>query len=115
MGATPANGSIRSSFGMDLVRISAGPNLEGKSLKILFKSASNPEYTFNIKIWDHRATTGGAAEPVASKQTSPATPVIEIEQIDLEDLSAMELVITRTDTNENILEPGDYIVQVIVK
>ena len=97
---------------MDLVRIAAGPNLEGKSLRILFKSASNPEYTYNIELWDHRAPTGDVA--VVSKQTSPATHVIEIERIDLEDLSALDLVITRTDTKENAFQPGQYTIQVIV-
>jgi hypothetical protein len=113
-GKTNINGSIRSSFGVDLVRISAGPNLEGKSLKILFKSASDPQYTYNVELWDRHAHNGGAAEPLTSKQTSPATPVIEIEQIDLVDLSALELVITRTDTKENALQPGQYTIQVIV-
>ena len=113
-GKTNINGSIRSSFGVDLVRISAGPNLEGKSLKILFKSASNPEYTYNIELWTSREHKGGAAGPAASKQTSPATPVVEIDQLDLEDLSALNLIITRTDTNENVLQPGDYNIQVIV-
>jgi hypothetical protein len=113
-GKTNINGSIRSSFGVDLVRISAGPNLEGRSLKILFKNASDPEYTYNIELWDRQSHNGGAGGPVASKQTSPATPVIEIEKLDLEDLSALELVITRTDTNENVLQPGQYTIQVIV-
>jgi hypothetical protein len=113
-GKTNINGSIRSSFGVDLVKIAAGPSLEGKSIKILFKNASNPDYTYNVELWPHQAHGGAAGEPLVSKQTDPAARVIELEKLDLENLSAFDLVITRTDTHENVLEPGQYTIQVIV-
>jgi hypothetical protein len=114
-GRTNINGSIRSSFGMDLVRLSAGPDLEGKSLKIVFKSASNPDFTYNIELWDQPENRPSAGGPQVSKQTSPATPVIEVGKLDVEDLSNLVLVITRTDTNEDIHQPGEYIIQVSVQ
>ena len=62
-GRTNINGSIRSSFGVDLVRLSAGPDLEGKSLKIVFKSVSNPDFTYNVELWDQRKTEPARAGP----------------------------------------------------
>jgi len=113
-GKTNINGAIRSSFGMDLIEISAGPNLEGKSLKILFKNASNSDTTYNVEIWtrpEHMAAING---PIASKQTHPAAPLVEIKNLAVEGLAGLDLVITRTDTNENAFQPGQYTIQVIV-
>jgi hypothetical protein len=107
-GKTNINGNIRSSFGVDLIKLSAAPTLEGKSVKILFKSASNPDHTYNVELW------GGSDKPIASIQTGPATPVMEVANLDVEALSHMDLVITRTDTNEDVLQPGQYAIQVIV-
>ena len=114
-GRTNINGSIRSSFGVDLVRLAPGPDLEGKSLKILFKSVSNPDFTYNVELWDQPETRASAVEPSVSKQTSPATPVIVVDKLDMEDLSNLALVIMRTDTNEDAHQPGEYIIQVIVQ
>ena len=114
-GRTNINGSIRSSFGVDLVRLSAGPDLEGKSLRIVFKSVSNPDFTYNVELWDQSQTRASAGRPRVSKQTSPATPVIVVDKLDMEDLPNLALVITRTDTNEDVHQPGEYVIQVIVQ
>ena len=40
--------------------------------------------------------------------------VITIDKLDVEEFPALDLVITRMDTNENISQPGQYTIQVIV-
>jgi hypothetical protein len=113
-GKTNINGSIRSSFGVDLVKISPGPNLDGKTLKILFKSASGPDYNYNVELWAHQEYKRGDDRPIVSRQIQPGVSLIEVDKLDLEDFQGLDLVITRLDTNEDVHQPGQYTIQVIV-
>jgi hypothetical protein len=113
-GRTNINGSIRSSFGLDLLELTSGPGLEGKFLKIVFKSVSGPDFTYNVELWANQGKAAGASGPIASKQSGLGTAVITIEKLDMQNPSNLDLVITRTDTNENVHQPGQYTIQVIV-
>jgi hypothetical protein len=112
-GKTNINGSIRSSFGVDLVKIYPDPNLDGKTLKILFKSASGSDYSYNVELWAHQEYRRDD-QPIVSKQIQPGVALVEVDKLDLEDFRALDLVITRLDTNEDVHQPGQYTIQVIV-
>jgi hypothetical protein len=114
-GKTNINGNIRSSFGVDLVRLSPGPNLDGKSMRILFKSASGSAYNYNVEIWTHQESSVRDGRPIAGKQTRPGVSMIEVDKIALENFQDLDLVITRLDTNEDVHQPGQYTIQVIVE
>ncbi len=113
-GTTNINGSIRSSFGVDLIQLSPAPNLDGKSIKILFKNASGSDYNYNVDLWAHQQHKIGDPQPLVSGQTQPGVPVIEVDKLNMEDFQTLDLVITRLDTNENLHQPGQYTIQVIV-
>ena len=113
-GRTNIDGSIRSSFGVDMIKISTDPSLNGKSLKILFKGSPSPEYTYNIELWQHAENEAGADRPIVSRQARSGAMVITIDKLNVEEFPALDLVITRMDTNENISQPGQYTIQVIV-
>jgi hypothetical protein len=114
-GKTNINGSIRSSFGVDLVKLSADPNLDGKTIKILFRSASEPDYNYNIELWAHQEHQTGDNQPLVSKQTQPGVPAMELDKLDLENFQTLDLVITRLDSKEDVYQPGQYTIQVIVQ
>ena len=113
-GRTSIDGSIRSSFGVDIVKISTDASLNGKSLKILFKGAPSPDYTYNIELWHHAENEAGAERPIVSRQSRSGATIITIDKLDVKEFPALDLVITRTDANENISQPGQYTIQVIV-
>jgi hypothetical protein len=113
-GRTSIDGSIRSSFGVDLIKISTDPSLTGKSLKILFKGSPSLDYTYNIELWPHAENEAGTDRPIVSRQSRSGAMIITIDKLNVEEFPALDLVITRTDTNENISQPGQYTIQVIV-
>jgi hypothetical protein len=114
-GRTNINGSIRSSFGVDLVKLSAGSELDGKSIRILFKNAAGTDYNYNVELWAHQEHRIDDHQPIVSKQTQPGVPVIEVDKLDLENFQSLDLVITRLDTNEDVNQPGQYTIEVIVR
>jgi hypothetical protein len=113
-GSTMIEGSIRSSFGVDLIELSPSPALDGKSLTILFTSDSSPQYTYNIELWVQKGNAGRSGQLIVSKPIFSGS-LVEIDKLRMDQIQALDLVITRLDTIENASRPGQYTVQVIVE
>jgi hypothetical protein len=113
-GSTMIEGAIRSSFGVDLIELSPSPSLDGKSLTVLFTSTSSPQNTYNIELWVQQGNAGRSGQMLVSKQIISGSQV-EIDKLRLDQVQALDLVITRLDTIENASRPGQYTIHVIVE
>lgn len=119
---TRIDGSIRSSFGLDLVKLALDPSLQGKPLQIIITSISGPEHEFNVELWMEgqpgpesafEGHTGLTSELAFSERTRQGNLKIEIDELSMEEIKGLELAITRMDTHENPSAPGQYAIQVI--
>lgn len=113
-GKSYIDGSIRSSFGLDLIELSLSPSLHGKSLRIIFENGSDPHHTYSVELWSQPENKDDVSNLLISKQIQLEGPV-EIDELSLEQIQSLDLVITRMDTYENTSQPGQYTIQVIVE
>jgi hypothetical protein len=117
-------GSIPFNFGLDLLELSLDPAMDGKSLKLIFKSTSGPGYEYHIEGWGRSVKSteniGGEYQPafegpIFSERTRRGSVVLEIERLSLEEMQVLDLVITRVDTNESSPTTGRYVIQVALE
>ena len=115
------NGSIRSSYGIDLVEIQLDANKSGGSLTVAFDKASDSEAEFMIEMVkikmsgfdvDESQTLSQVDETVLV-DTKDGQAVIEIDSIDINRFDRLGLVIIRTDPKETLDEIGSYTIRVI--
>ncbi len=117
-------GSIPFNFGLDLLELSLDPAMDGKSLKLIFKSTSGRGYEYHIEGWGRSVKSteniGGEYQPafegpIFSERTRQGSVVLEIERLSLEEMQVLDLVITRVDTNESSPTTGRYVIQVALE
>jgi len=117
------NGSISTSYGIDLIELDLDRSAEGKTLKVIFKNISDPENEFNVELWKVK-TLQSQAEPESysaqrgepkSTRTENGSLTVEIDNLSVNDFNGLGLIITRTDPFENKEETGRYLIQAIVE
>jgi len=120
---TQINGSIATNYGIDLIELGLDPSAEGKALKLSFKNISDPESKFNVQLWKVK-TLQSEAEPESysaqmgepeSIQTENGYLTIEIDNLNVNEVSKLGLIITRTDSFESKEGTGGYFLQVRVE
>ncbi len=93
-------------------------------MKLIFKSTSGPGYEYHVEGWGRSVQSteniGGRYQPaydgpLFSERTRQGSLVIEIERLNLEEMQALDLVITRVDTNESSPTTGQYAIQVALE
>jgi len=120
---TQINGSISTSYGIDLIEMHVDPEAEGKTLKLILKNISDSENEFNVQLWKvktlpdeqnserYSAQTG---EP-KSIQTENGVLTLEIDNLKQNDFNSLGLIVTRTDPYENTGVTGQYLIQILVQ
>ena len=117
-------GAIPFNFGLDLLELSLDPAMDGKSLKLIFKSTSGPRYEYHVEGWGRSVQSaeniGGKYQPaydgpLFSEHTRQGSLVLEIERLCLDEMQALDLVITRVDTNESSPTTGQYVIQAVLE
>jgi hypothetical protein len=118
--ATDIAGSIPSSYGIDLDELALNPALEGKTLKLAFRSA-DPELEYHVELL--RTKTTGAdheftklsvqTDKPVSLQTENGRLTIELADLGNADYNGLGLIITRLDPYEATEDTGTYTIQIV--
>jgi hypothetical protein len=108
-GATEIDGSIPSSFGIDLGKLVLSPALRGKDLQLLFTSAAASDAKYRLELW-----RAGVGRPI-SVQTANGSLTMEVKDLSSADLDGLGLIITRLDPHEDRDNLGAYTIQIVVK
>jgi hypothetical protein len=120
---TQINGSISTSYGIDLIELELDPSAEGKALKLIFKNISDPESEFNVQLWTVK-TLQREGEPESysaqmgeseSMRTENGYLTIEIDNLSIAEFNKLGLIITRMDSSENTEASGRYLIQSFIK
>jgi hypothetical protein len=120
---TQINGSISTSYGIDLIELELDPSAEGRSLKLIVRNISDPENEFNVELWKIKKLQNGS-EPESytgqpndpkSTRTENGSLTVEIDNLNVNDFNGLGLIITRTDAFESKEETGRYLIQAIVE
>lgn len=122
-GSTLINGSISTSYGIDLLELALDPSARGKSLKLILRATSTPQDQFQVELFGIQTYQGDAAlkrystqdGPLGSAQTENGQLVIEIPSLDLEAFNGLGVTILRTDPYESTGSPGNYSIQVLIE
>jgi hypothetical protein len=116
--------SIPNNFGLDLLELTLNPSMNGRPLKIVFKSASGPGYEYQVEVWGRPGPSSGIgggkykaafAGPIYSERTREGRLVLDIQSLQLEEMPGLDLVITRLDTHESTPISGQYIIDTVVE
>jgi hypothetical protein len=120
---TQINGSISTSYGIDLLELELDPSAEGKTLKLIFKNISDPEDKFHVELWKVK-TLQSEAEPESysaqmgeakSMRTENGYLTVEVDDLNINEFNKLGLIITRMDSFENKEETGRYLIQAIAE
>ena len=114
------NGSISSSYGIDLLELALDPSADGKSIKIILRGTSTAQDVFHVDVQGIRfeeSETGierlsSPAGMLASARSENGQLVIEIPSLDLAIYNRLALTIVRLDPYENRNDSGHYALQV---
>jgi hypothetical protein len=119
--ATEIEGSIPSSYGIDLIDLALSTSMRGKNLKIFFADASRSSPEFHVEVWKTRTLQG-------EEGTQPTQLVghilltgkdgiltLELEDIGLTTFDGLGLIITRTDPYEDTETTGAYSIQLLTE
>jgi len=120
---TQINGSISSSYGIDLLELELDPSAEGKTLKLIFKNISDPEDEFHVEVWKVK-TLQSEAEPESysaqigeskSIRTENGYLTVEVDNLNVDEFNKLGLIITRMDSFENQDGTGSYLIQAMAE
>jgi len=120
---TEINGSIPSSYGIDLIELELSPSLEGKTLRLNLISEGDPTLAFHIQVLKTKAInqdgemksqSAQIGEPI-SMDMNHGSLNIEIENLSRDDFDGLGLIITRMDPYEDMETIGAYSIQVITE
>lgn len=122
-GSTLINGSIPSSYGIDLAELSLDPSAQGKTLRIFLRATSTPQDEFHVELYGINIHNSEAGIERFAAQTSVmrfagtenGQLVLEIPSLDVESFNGLGMVIIRTDPYENSGSPGNYAIQLLVE
>ncbi len=115
------NGSISTSYGIDLIELQLDPSAEGKTLKLVFKNISGVEDKFNVEVWETRQIQNGTQTEAYSAQsdkpksmrTENGLVTMEISNLSVNEFNRLGLIIARIDPNGNRSGSGRYLVQAL--
>ena len=119
---TSIEGSIPSSYGIDLMELSLEPAQNHKSLRILFETAPGMQDEFAIEVWQIQ-TVGNAPDSARisvlvgepqSIRTEGGYAALEIDPVNRDGIIGMGIVITRLDAYDH-LDPGEYSLHILSK
>jgi hypothetical protein len=113
------NGSISTSYGIDLIELQLDPSAEGKTLKLVFKNISGPEDQFNVEVWETRHVQNGTETETYSAQsdkpksmrTENGLVTMEINNLNVNNFNRLGLIIARIDPNRS--GSGRYLIQAL--
>jgi len=120
---TQINGSISTSYGIDLIELHVDPEAEGKTLKLVLKNISDPENEFNVQLWkvntlqnepNSERYSAQTDEP-KSMQTENGILTLEVDDLKQNNFNSLGLIITRIDPYENTEGSGQYVIKILVK
>jgi hypothetical protein len=122
-GSTLINGSIPSSYGIDLMELSLDPSAHGKSLRIILRATSTPQDEFQVELHGVNILNSDAGIErfpaqtgvLRSGQTENGQLVLEIPSLDTGSFNGLGMIIVRTDPYENSGSPGNYAIQLLVE
>ena len=122
-GSILINGSIPSSYGIDLLELGLDESVEGKSLRVIFQAVSSPQAEFQVVLEGIRMQSNEAGIRRSPAQSGAAWSaksasgllVLEVPGLDLESFNALGLIIIRTDPYEEAGSQGNYAIQIIVE
>ena len=117
------NGSISSSYGIDLLELALDPSADGKSIKIILRGTSTAQDVFHVDVQGIRfeeSETGierlsSPAGMLASARSENGQLVLEIPSLDLASYNRLALTIVRLDPYENRNDSGHYALQVQIE
>jgi hypothetical protein len=121
--ATQINGSIPSSYGIDLIELELDPALEGKTLKLNLISKGNPTLSFHMQVLktktirqegETESRSVQIGEPISMDMHNGSLNV-EIENLSRADFDGLGLIITRMDPYEDREPIGAYSIEVVVQ
>ena len=122
-GITQINGSIPSSYGIDLLELELDPAAQGKSLKINLGTTSPSEEKFLVELkeiriehndtWVKRFPT--QAGILKSALTENGQLSLVVPDLDTQAYNGLGVIITRLDPHEDLDPFGEYTVQVQVQ
>jgi hypothetical protein len=122
-GSLLINGSISSSFGIDLLELALDPSVDGESMKIILRGTSTAQDIFHVDVQGIRfeesetgierlSSPGGM---LASARSENGQLVLEIPSLDLASYNRLALTIVRLDPYENRNDSGHYALQVQIE
>ena len=122
-GSLLINGSISSSFGIDLLELALDPSVDGESMKIILRGTSTAQDVFHVDVQGIRfeeSETGierlsSPAGMLASARSENGELVLEIPSLDLASYNRLALTIVRLDPYENRNDSGHYALQVQIE
>ena len=117
------NGTISTSYGIDLIELTLDPSAQGKTLKLIFKGNSGPSHEFNVELWDVKTLPHGSGSEEHSAQrgepesmrTEYGNLTMEIGNLDPNEFNRLGLIITRLDDVEKTDTSGNYRIQILVE
>ena len=117
------NGSISSSYGIDLLELALDPSVDGKSMKIILRGTSTAKDVFHVEVQGIRfegSETGverlsSPAGMLASARSENGQLVLEIPSLNLASYNRLALTIVRLDPYENRNDSGHYALQVQIE
>ncbi|HSL28385.1 MAG TPA: hypothetical protein VK900_04225 [Anaerolineales bacterium] len=117
---TQVNGSIPSSFGIDLVELDITPITRTEQVKLIFASTSSAEVKFHVQVWtlttnDEAGESGEQPAPVGepvSLWSNDGSLEINIDTLRRGETEALGLIIVRIDPFEEQQTTGAYSIHV---
>lgn len=121
--ATEIEGSIPSSYGIDLIQLALSPSAEGKYLKLILTSTAAARVEYHVELWRTKTINDNGVIEFQSTQTDEpfststvnGSLIVEIENLKKDDFDELGLIITRTDPYEDIEATGAYSIELIAK
>jgi hypothetical protein len=123
--SVPANsikliqGSVPSSYGIDLMEFNLDDGLNRKLHRILIETSSGLQDEFCMEVWQIKtlkspSESGRTSIPIGGSRsicTQAGYAALEIDPANRDEISGIGIVITRLDTHEH-LDPGEYSLQI---
>lgn len=117
------NGSISSSFGIDLLELALDPSVDGKSMKIILRGTSTAKDVFHVEVQGMRfesRDTGierrlSPTGTLDSARSENGQLLLEISSLNLASYNRLALTIIRMDPYEATSGSGHYVLQVQVE
>jgi hypothetical protein len=122
-GSTLIDGSIPSSYGIDLLELALDGSAEGKSLKVIFQAVSSHQGEFQVVVEGIHIQNREAGilrspahkDPVWPAHTASGLLILEIPDLNMEAFNALGMIIVRSDPHEDSDSQGNYTIQLLIE